>query len=115
MDPANRAGFTLVELLVSILLIDVALLSMVAAGAILVRSQNDLRARLAADRAASNRLETLLSSGCQPTSGNSRGERGITEYWQLAIVEGRREIVDSVTYSMNGLPRSTVARARSSC
>ena len=111
-----RAGFTLVELMIAVLLVDVGLLALVAGSAIVVRRQNELRVRALVARTASNRLQLLASAPCLATSGSATVERGITETW-IAVVgpNGIRDLSDSVAYTLNGMARGAVLRTRTSC
>lgn len=106
-----RRGFTLVELIVSVLLIDVALLALVAGSAVVVRRQVALRTRLGAARAAANRLETLAIAPCADASGTANAERGIVETWQATVgPTTRRDLRDSVVYVDGREQRNVVLR-----
>lgn len=112
----SRRAFTLVELLVAVLLIDVALLALVAGSVVVVRRQNALRARLAAAQAASNRLQTLRAMPCAAGDGRIAGERGIVETWHSATVaDGRRQLRDSVAYADGRDSASVVLATSTSC
>ena len=112
----NRRGFTLVELLVAVLLIDVGLLALVAGSAVVVRRQNELRLRGLAASAGANRVQLLMASGCQPAVGSALVAPGVMEQWSVSG-QGRsfREIYDSVSYTEAGANRSAVLRTRVSC
>lgn len=112
----NRRGFTLVELLVAVLLIDVGLLALVAGSAVVVRRQNELRVRGLAASAAANRVQQLVAGGCQPGAGSALVAPGIVEQWTVAG-QGRstRDVYDSVSYTEAGASRSVVLRTRITC
>jgi prepilin-type N-terminal cleavage/methylation domain-containing protein len=113
---ASRQGFTLVELLVAIVLIDVGLLALVAASTVVLRQVQDQRARSAAVYAATDRIETLSSLPCAAAIGATAGPRGIHEHWQAVLLpSGAREIGDSVVYASSAGPRSVVLRTRNPC
>src|SRR5690242_4271343 len=65
----RRPGFSLVELLVAIILIDVGLLAVVQTHAVVVRRRNELRAQSAAVAAAASRVERLVAAPCAPATG----------------------------------------------
>jgi Tfp pilus assembly protein PilV len=111
-----RPGFTLLEVLIAVVLIDVGLLALVASTALLIRQTAELRARSAAVRAAANRLQRLGAATCAPTSGTASGAFGIRETWSIAVaVDGVRELSDSVTYTTPTGVRSVVLRTKLPC
>jgi Tfp pilus assembly protein PilV len=111
-----RAGFTVVEVLLAIILIDVGLLALVATSAVLVRETNALRMRNAAYRAARNRLEQLGGATCQPATGVATSVGGISEEWTVTIPAPRvLDVRDSVTYTVGTTARSVVLRTSLPC
>src|SRR4051812_2123339 len=104
-----RAAFTLVELLVAIVLIDVGLLALVSSGALVVRRGNELRLRDEANRAAANRLQLLVAGRCEIESGTAFVAQGMTERWSSTVRPDRlRELSDSVVFSLAGVQRQVV-------
>lgn len=112
-----RRGFTLVELLIAVVLIDVGLLAIVDAGAVVVRRTTELRARAVAVRTASNRLELLAGTApCTAATGAADLARGITEAWSVVIqASAVRELTDSVSYQSSSGAHSVVLRTRVPC
>jgi Tfp pilus assembly protein PilV len=111
-----RAGFTLLEALIAVVIINVGLLALVASTAILIRQTAEVRARSAAVRAAANRLQRLGAATCAPTSGNAAGAFGIREIWSIDVQQGGvRELLDSVTYTTPSGERSVVLRTKLPC
>jgi Tfp pilus assembly protein PilV len=109
-------GFTLIEVLVAIVLIHVALLSLVAASAMLVRRSTETRVESAALEAASNRLETLGAGPCVASSGTATGPFGLREEWSANLVPPAALAVrDSVSYGTPSRPRAIVLRTGVSC
>jgi Tfp pilus assembly protein PilV len=116
MRQSTRAGFTLVEVLVAILLIDVGVLAMVSGLAVVARREMGMRSRVAAARAAENRIQSLLAGPCAPARGSASGERGLTEWWSVQLVAGRqRDLQDSVQFFVDGVRHHTVVRTRAPC
>jgi Tfp pilus assembly protein PilV len=113
----RRRGFTLVETLVAVVLIDVGLLALVTAGAVVVRQSSGTRLRARAVQAAHNRLEQLGAAPCQRASGVSVGAAaGVDESWSVdTLPNAVRQIRDSVTFSVLGAPRALVLGTRLSC
>ena len=112
----NRAGFTLLEVLIALVLIAVGMLALVGSTAVLVRQSTEIRARSAAVRAAANRLQRLGVATCEPASGNQTGAYGIHERWTIEVrPDGVRDVRDSVTYTTPGGERSVVLRTMLPC
>ena len=111
-----RRGFTLVELLVAIVLIDIGVLALVAGGTVVVRQANDLRRRGAAIRAASNRLEILGLLPCAATQGTIAGSPDLREHWSVSPGQnGVREVTDSVAYTLSSGSRTFTVRTKFPC
>jgi len=106
-------GFTLLELLVAILLVDVAILAIVHTQAIVVRNRNDMRARSAAVNAASTRVEQILASPCAAASGSAILPSS-AEFWSSNLDATTREISDSIEFGVSARHRF-VLRTRSAC
>jgi Tfp pilus assembly protein PilV len=112
----NRAGFTLVELLVAVLLVDIGLLALVAGSATVVRRHNELRLHALAANAASNRIQRLVAGGCRQGSGTAVIAPGVVEAWEVTPRgNGTRELRDSVAYTQAGSPRAVVLHMRVAC
>ena len=110
-----RSAFTLPEVLIAILLIDVAVLASVATSALVVRRQVELRAHVAASDAASNRIETLAVGGCTARSGTASGPHGIVEHWSVTIAGRVRAMRDSVTFRAGTADKSVVLESETPC
>ena len=74
-------GFTLVELLVALLLLDVGLLGLVGFAAALSRDGNDTRATARAWAIASARIERMASVACGGTTAGSATSREVAEWF----------------------------------
>lgn len=108
-----RKGYSLLELLVAIILIDAGLLAVVQAHAVVVRRRNEIRARAAAVGAAASRVEQLVAAPCAGTFG-SAASHGYDEIW-LVLPAGRtREISDSVAFGAGASHRLTL-RTKLTC
>jgi len=106
------SGFSLVEALVALVLVDVALLAIVHTHAVVVRRRNEMRARSAAIAAATTRVEQLLASPCTAASGVV-STRLLSEIWSQRIDPHVREVADSVVF---GAPsHDVVLRTRLPC
>ena len=74
-------GFTLVELLVALLLLDVGLLGLVGFAAALSRDGNDTRATARAWAIASARIERMASVACGGSGSGSEAWSGVAEWF----------------------------------
>ena len=117
MPPAcSPRGFTLVELLVAILLIDVGVLAMVSGTAMIARRQVEMRTRIVAAQTAANRIQRLIAGPCITADSSATDGRGITERWSVAsLANATRDLRDSVTFAVNGVERSVVLHVRATC
>lgn len=112
----RRSGFTLLEVIVAIILIDIGLLALVAGSAVLVRQTSELRARTAALHVANNRLELLGIAACADANGEVLLPDGTRERWSSAVqTNAVRELRDSVTFTASGAAKSLVLRTRLPC
>jgi prepilin-type N-terminal cleavage/methylation domain-containing protein len=116
-DKNARRGFTLLELMVTLVLVDVALLALVSTTAFVARTLGAAASQQAAVAAARARLERLASLAC---SGNSSGESrpgpGMREWWSVSAASAdSRLLVDSIQLTTRRGPRMLVLRSRVSC
>jgi len=110
-----RRGFTLVELLVAVVLVDAGLLAITGATAVVVRRQTELRTRGAAVAAASNRLEQLATTPCERRAGSASSPLFVERWSEDAPFPGARELRDSVTYVAFGAEHAIVLATRLVC
>lgn len=111
-----RAAFTLLEVLLAVVLLDVGLLALVAGSTVLVAQTNELRGRSTALQLAHDRLQLLGGAPCVATTGDASGPSASSEHWQLTLIgSATRELSDSVSFVMHGVTRSVVLRTRLPC
>jgi Tfp pilus assembly protein PilV len=95
--PRPRRGGTLIELLVALLLLDLAILTLAAVSAVAARRIGDAGRLNRSTAAAANRLERTASRPCAALSnGSAVLERGVTEQWSARAIAGATEIADSI-------------------
>lgn len=112
----RRPGFTLIEVLIAVVLIDVGLLALVASGSVLVRRTTEYRLQNRAARIAADRLGLLGASPCVAVSGTAASAGGIAESWSAAApVNGVRELRDSVAFSIGTAAKSVTLRTAQPC
>lgn len=111
-----RRAFTLLEVIVAVVLIDVGLLALLAATAVLMRADTDARARLDATRAADARLARLGAMTCDSSAAGAAGGHARSEHWSATLPPaGVRELRDSVSFSMHGSTSFVVLSTRLPC
>lgn len=111
----RRSGATLVELLVALLLFNLALLGAVSVSALAVRRIGEAGRVSRATLAATRRVEWLASGNCLTgVSGGATIETGMLETWSASPFRGTLDIVDSVVIESRAT-RAVVLRARAAC
>lgn len=110
-----RRGATLIELLVALLLLDVALLSLASMSAVAARQIGEGGRRSRAAVAAAGRLERLAAMPCASMAGGtSQLEPGVEEVWSVLALRGAVELSDSI--DLRGRSREqVVVRSRVVC
>ena len=99
----------------AVLLVEVGLLSLTGTTLALIRERSAVRARAAAIRAASNRLQFLAAGPCEAASGAAIGPSTIRENWDVQLVPNAvRELRDSVVYGADS-GHAIVLRTRLPC
>lgn len=103
------------ELLVALVLLDLALLSLAAVGALTARRVGDAGRRSRASTAAANRIERLSALPCAAIAGGSQQlEHGVIETWSVERRRTSVELTDSIEVAAR-LPEHVVVRRRVPC
>jgi prepilin-type N-terminal cleavage/methylation domain-containing protein len=93
----RRAGFSLIELLVALVLLDLALLAVAGTSAAAARHLAAARARGRLATIAQSRVEWVASQPCGPASGGTVTFPGGTEIWSVSAPSGAIRVVhDSI-------------------
>lgn len=111
--PASRArrGFTIVEAIVSIVMLAAGVLALVSSSAVVLREMNTGSQNTVAAAVASQRLELLRSyDQCASIVAGSATTRGMTESWSVAAVAGgggqpSRTVTYTVSYQAGRVMR----------
>ena len=114
----HRRGFTLIELIVALLVVDVALLALVGSATTFSREVAIAALRARAQAGAIARMERLASVSCSgAVFGDSIWAPAIHEWWTVASPTGRTvEISDSLVYTTSGgSSHFFVLRTRARC
>jgi type II secretory pathway pseudopilin PulG len=112
-----RTGFSLIELLIALVLLEIGLLALVGMAAASTREANASRREASALSVASARLERAASLSCQGSnSGVSRAGPGVIDsYVEIVGPNGTRVISDSVLVVTTRGTRVTVLRIGARC
>jgi prepilin-type N-terminal cleavage/methylation domain-containing protein len=98
--PRRRSGFTLIELMVSVVIMTVGVLALASGSAGVLRQMRSGNQTALASYVVQARLETLRSLGCASMSTGNATTRGMTEGWTVTNANTKvATIVDSVVYT----------------
>ena len=112
----KRAGFTLVELLVAMMVFAVGMLGLAATAASVTRMMGGAKRQTIAATVAQSRLEKLRSSPCASITSGSETVRGITNVWTVTAVTRGVSVKDSVAFpSSRNKTRSKVYKTTLPC
>ncbi|GAC1650610.1 MAG: hypothetical protein NVS4B3_09680 [Gemmatimonadaceae bacterium] len=119
--PGARAGFTLVELMIAMLILTVGMLALSSTSASVVKAMTGGRQQTLAAQMAQSRLEQLRGVNCAQLVAGTGGARGVTESWGASAVAGSNTsfvsklIVDTVTYRIGNSTKSRVYLSIRAC
>lgn len=95
-----RHGFTLVEVLVALVLVQFGLLAVAATSAIAARHVAVATRAAHASDVARERLESLRWTACAAESEGGRVTAEISEHWSVRGADGWRSVRDSVEFPL---------------
>jgi type IV pilus modification protein PilV len=107
-----RKGFTLVETIVALVLLQIGMLALASTAGVAARDLSDAQMRRRAMTIARNGAESLRVSACAGgTSGDRTAGRGLRESWRTESFGRARAVTDSVSASLSrGRTVAVVAR-----
>ena len=111
----TRAGFTLVELMVAMLMFTVGLLALASTSAVVVSQMGDAGRMGVAASAAQTRIERLRSGGCTTAQTGSNAARGVSESWSVTPMTRSARIDVTITYNTRRGLRSQTYRSMMRC
>lgn len=97
--PPNRRGFTVIELVVTIVVLTVGLLAMAANSAVIGRQMRGARVMNEAAATAQARFEVLRASPCAALSGGSATVGQVSEVWTTANATRVVIVTDTVKFT----------------
>jgi len=95
---APRAGFTIVELLVAMMVFGIGVLGLAATTATVVRLMGSASRQSMAATVAQSRIEKLRGVPCAALTSGSETVRGITSAWTVTTVTRGVNITETVTF-----------------
>src|SRR5687768_4166543 len=95
-----RRGFTLVETLVALVLVQFGLLALAAASALAARELAVASRAARARDVARERIELLRPAACAGDAQGSRFSLELTEHWSVRGTPGYRIVRDSISYKL---------------
>jgi type IV pilus modification protein PilV len=104
-----RAGFTIVELLVALMIIAVGMLGLAATAGSVTRMMGGAKRQVLAATIAQTRLERLRSSPCASIVSGADTTRGIINKWTVSAVVRGVNVTDSVTFPTSRTSKGTRA------
>jgi Tfp pilus assembly protein PilV len=115
----SESGFTMVEIMVSLLLTAVAVMGILAVYLAEVRASSYTRHASEAVILAQDKLEQLRTSVAATSSGTEANvnERGVatgvfTRRWTVTLASGYADIVVTLTWSEDGVAKQFVLRGK---
>lgn len=102
----GRAGFTLVELIVAIIIMVVGVLGLASAAAVVMRQITGSSFQNRAAAIAQSRFERLRAVPCANAVAGNATVGGITERWTVQMLNRSMQITDVVTWREKSTARS---------
>jgi type IV pilus assembly protein PilV len=86
----SRAGFTVVELIVAVVILSIGLLGLAGASAVVLKQMKGAKTQLSASQIAASRIEKLAGNACLKVAlAGSSTANGVTETWAVAPTDNQ--------------------------
>lgn len=102
MEPGSRAGVSLIEVVVAILVLAVGVLALAGSAAVTLRRMSDTARGTAAASVARSRAESSFSRSCAALGSGNERMPGLRSEWSIAGGAGSADITQRVTYPTRG-------------
>lgn len=112
---APRAGFTLVELLVAMMVFAVGMLALVASAATVTRMMGGARRQTIAAAIAQSRIERLRASPCSTLTSGADTVRGVVSTWTVQSGTRSVNVSETVIYPTTRGNRTRTYKTTLSC
>ena len=113
--PRARAGFTLAELLVALMVFSIGALAMVATSANVMTLITASKNRTLAGEIAASRFDRMRGQPCSAHQTDSATTRGITEAWQVVKLAKADDVTVRVSFVANHRTQSRIYRSFLQC
>ncbi|MFL5615765.1 MAG: prepilin-type N-terminal cleavage/methylation domain-containing protein [Gemmatimonadaceae bacterium] len=110
-----RAGFTLAELLVALMIFSVGALAMTATSANIITMMTASKNRTTAADVAEARLEKMRGQGCSTHTTDSTTTRGVFESWKTVKLARADDVTVQVRFMSNRRLQTRVYRSFLPC
>jgi prepilin-type N-terminal cleavage/methylation domain-containing protein len=110
-----RAGFTLVEVMVAMMIMTIGLLGLASTSAVVVRQMGDAGRMGVAASVAQSRIEKLRLATCTASSTGTSTARGVSETWTITPQVRSARIDVTITYATRRGMRSQSYRSTVPC
>ena len=94
----QRAGFTLVELMVAMMVFAVGMLGLAATAATVTKLMGGAKRQTIASTVAQSRMERLRSSPCGSLVAGTETNRGVVNKWTVEPITRGVNVTDTVTF-----------------
>ena len=102
----TRAGLTLIEVVIAILILTVGALALAGSSVVMMRRLSDSARTAAGASVGRNRIESSLAAPCSALAGGSEQILGIHSEWSVAGTQNSADIKQRVTYPARRGPHS---------
>jgi type IV pilus modification protein PilV len=113
--PRARAGFTLAELLVALMIFSVGALAMVATSANVMTLMSSAKNRNIAADVAEARFERMRGQPCSAHTTDSSTSRGVTESWRTVNLTRADDVTVTVRFISNHRQQTKIYRTFLPC
>jgi len=105
-----RNAFTLIEVLVALVLLEIGMLALSGVAAVAARDFTTAARTLKASAIAARRIENLRATPCPVPAAGSQQSEFATEYWRVDATKSARVLSDSVDFALLSGRRGHVVR-----
>ena len=95
-----RNAFTLIEVLVALVLLEIGMLAVSGVAAVAARDFVTAARTLKASTIASRRVESLRTGPCPAPSAGGQRTSFATEFWRVEATKSARLLTDSVEFAL---------------